>query len=135
MIGTKSKILIPCKHQRADFLEFLFIVKKKIQARTIAGYTSAIATVNPGWDGVGVGQTKNLEKLSRAYFIARPPKRRLVPTWDIGFVLQALCKHPFEPLGQVDLKFLIFKKLIILVAAASVEKSAVYMVLLLIKDI
>lgn len=39
-------------------------------------------------------------------------------TWDIGFVLQALCKHPFEPLGQVDLKFLTFKTLF-LVAAAS----------------
>lgn len=96
--------------QIADFLEFLFTVKH-LQARTIAGYKSAIAAVHPGWDDVGVGPTKSLEKLLRAYFIARPPKRRLVPTWDIGFVLQALCKHPFELLGQVDLKFLTFKTL------------------------
>lgn len=43
-----------------------------------------------------------LEKLLRAYFIARPLKRRLFPKWDIGFVLQALYKHPFKPKGLVD---------------------------------
>lgn len=63
--------------QIAEFLEFLFTVKI-LQARTIAGYKSAKAAVHPGWDGVGVCQTKSLEKLLRAYFIARPTKRRLV---------------------------------------------------------
>lgn len=109
--------------QRADFLEFLFTVKN-LQARSIAGYKSA--AVHPGWDGVGVGQTKSLEKLLRAYFIALPPKRRLVPTWDIGFVLQALFKHSFEPLGQVDLKFLTFKTLFLVAAASGRRVSCLH---------
>lgn len=95
-----------------------FIKYKILQARTIAGYKSAIAAVRPGWDGVGVGQARSLEKLAKAYFIAPPPKRRLVPTWGIVFVLQSLGKPPFEPLGQVDLKFLTLKTLFLVDAAS-----------------
>lgn len=59
----------------------LLSTEKKRQAIFIAGYKSAIAAVHPGWGGIDVGQTKSLENLLRAYFIAcRPPNRRLVPT-------------------------------------------------------
>jgi hypothetical protein len=62
---AKGKDIDPlqaCEPQIADFLEFLFSVKK-LQVRTIAGYKSAIAAVHPRWDGLDVGQADSLEKL------------------------------------------------------------------------
>ena len=111
--------------QIAEFLEHLFRARK-LKARTIAGYKSAISAVHPGWDGVGVGKAQTLEKLVKAYFLERPPERKLVPPWDIGFVLETLCKYPFEPLNEVPLKFLTFKTLFLISAASGRRRSFIH---------
>ncbi len=39
----------------------------------------------------------------------RPPKAQRAPVLDLPLVLNALCWHPFEPLAQVELKWLSMK--------------------------
>ena len=53
--------------QIAEFLEHLFRARK-LKARTIARYKSAISAVHPGWDGVSVGKAQTLESLWKLIF-------------------------------------------------------------------
>ena len=50
----------------------------------------------------------------------------MVPPWDIGFVLETLCKYPFEPLNEVPLKFLTFKTLFLISAASGRRRSFIH---------
>jgi len=45
----------------------------------------------------------------RGALIKNPPVKQLIPTWDLTTVLQALSRHPFEPIHSIDLKFLTWK--------------------------
>lgn len=103
--------------QIADFLEFLFTARG-LAPRTIRSYRSAVSKVHPGWNGLPVGRNKVLSDMISAFFISRPPVRKLVPNWSLQLVLLKLCDLPFEPLAKADLKWLTLKT-VFLVAVAS----------------
>ena len=103
--------------QIAEFFEFLFS-NKHLAPRTIRSYRSAISKIHPGWDGVSVGRNKILSDMISAYFIERPPVRKLLPNWSLQLVLRKLCDFPFEPLVKAELKWLTLKT-VFLVAIAS----------------
>lgn len=50
-----------------------------------------------------------------------PSARQLAPNWNLPLVLAVLCKSPFEPLQDADLKFLTWKT-VLLVALASASR-------------
>ena len=111
--------------QIADFLEYLF-VNKNLTARTIAGYRAAISAIHPGWQGVKVGMNKELEKLLKAYFQARPPTRRLAPSWNLPLVLRMLGKSPFEPMSTASLKLKTFKTAFLIAVASGRRCSSLH---------
>ena len=108
--------------QVADFLEFLFSTQN-LSPRTIRSYRCAIGTAHQGWDGVPVGKDPDLSNMIKAFFLQRPPERKLVPNWSLPLVLNSLCKSPFEPLAKADLKWLSLKTAF-LVAIASGRRSS-----------
>lgn len=47
-----------------------------------------------------------------------PSQARLVPSWDLGIVLNALTEHPFEPLDKLELELLTLKTAFLLSIAS-----------------
>lgn len=99
LIGPKKNHIDPYQAsvpQVADFLEFLCTLNNftdQNYCRLSVCYRCCSSWL--GW--CRCWSDKEFTETVRADFIARPLKRRLVPKWYIGFVLQALYKHPFEP--------------------------------------
>ena len=56
-------------------------------------------------EGYKVGEHPRIVALLKGVFNRNPPKRTLLPPWDLRVVLKHIQNHPFEPLNQVDLKF------------------------------
>ena len=87
----------------ADFLIALFDKGRTVS--TISGYRSAIAAIHTGFaDGSRISTAPSLSGLVRAFFLKRPPTRKLLPAWSLPGVLEALGKAPFEPLAEASLR-------------------------------
>lgn len=106
----------------ADFLIAIFDKGRSIS--TIRGYRSAIAAVHT--DGVSVSNSQTLGKLIRALFLQRPPTRKLLPSWSLPKVLEALAKPPFEPLAEASLRDVTIKTVFLLAIASGQRRSALH---------
>ena len=69
----------------ANFLTHLF--DKGLQYRTIAGYRSMLSSVLSPIEKIPVCQHPYIIRLLKGVFNTRPPKRKLVPEWDLPLVL------------------------------------------------
>ena len=78
----------------ADFIIAVF--DKGCAVSIIKGYRSPIATVHR--KGTSVTNLPTLGRLIRVLFHERPPDRKLLPSWSLPKMLEALAKAPFEPL-------------------------------------
>ena len=83
-------------HQIADFLVFLFEVRK-LAPRTIANYRTSIASTLGSVDGVPLSLHPCLSKLIKAFSNTRSVERPRVPEWDLSRVLRVLRSPDFEP--------------------------------------
>ena len=73
----------------ADFL--VHIYDTGAQARTVQGYRTAIGAVRHGFpDGSSVASNANLSSLIKGIFNERPPKRSLLPEWDLPLALRCI---------------------------------------------
>lgn len=106
----------------ADFLIALFDKGRSIS--TIRGYRSAIAAVHV--DGSSVSNSVTLGKLIRALFLKRPPTRKLLPSWSLPRVLEALAKPPYEPLGEASFKNVTIKTVFLIAIASGQRRSALH---------
>jgi len=106
----------------ADFLISIFDKGRSIS--TIRGYRSAIAAVH--LDGTSVSNSLTLGKLIRALFLQRPPIRRLLPSWSLPKVLDALAKAPFEPLAEASLRDVTIKTVFLVAIASGQRRSALH---------
>ena len=104
----------------AEFLIFLH-ERKGCKASTLTGYRSAISEIHDGWGSSSIGTDKVLSKLVKGIFHCNPISQKLLPSWDLPLVLEALSKPPFEPLRSVELKYLTWKT-VFLIAMASANR-------------
>ena len=111
--------------QIADFLITLFNKGRLIS--TIRGYRSAIAAIHKGFDdGTCVSTAPCLGNLVRALFLKRPLARKLLPSWSLPAVLEALAKPPFEPLAEASLRDLTIKTVFLVAIASGQCRSALH---------
>ena len=80
----------------ADFLVYLF-KERKIQARSIEGYRSAIAFHLKRSTGYDLSDCSVLSDLVRGFKRERPPRPRLQVNWDLSVVLRFLRSAQFAP--------------------------------------
>ena len=112
-------------HHIADFLITLFDKGRLIS--TIRGHRSAIAAIHSGFaDGTCVSTAPCLSDLLRALFLKRPPVRKLLPSWSLPAVLEALTKAPFEPLAEASLRNLTIKTVFLVAIASGQRRSALH---------
>ena len=67
-----------------------------------------------------------LGNLVRALFLKRPPSRKLLPSWSLPAVLEALSKPPFEPLAEATLRNLTIKTVFLVAIASGQRRSALH---------
>jgi hypothetical protein len=90
----------------ADFLLELF--DKNFSVGSLRVYRSAISTTLKHF-GRDIGGDKNSCNLLSSLAIERPRPLRVMPTWDLSFVLHFLRGRHFEPLVKTDLLSLSLK--------------------------
>ena len=83
-------------------------------------YLAAILSCHVGFGDKTAGQHPLVCQFMKGARRLRPVSRSLAAPWDLSLVPDALSRPPFEPLHQVELKFLSFKTAL-LVALASAE--------------
>ena len=109
----------------AEFLNFLF-TEKKFSPRTIEGYKTAIADFLKFHSKEDFNHSLILNKLIRSFKTECPRSANLVPKWDLSLVLNFICKEPFEPISQADLKFVTWKTVFLVTLAMAARSSEVH---------
>jgi hypothetical protein len=99
-----------------DYLQYL--KDSGLQYNTLCLHRSAISRYHIPVDGVKIGEHIMVTNFLKGCFNLNPPKRILIPSWDLNLVLSVLQEPPFEPVAAAELKFLTFKT-IFLVAITS----------------
>ena len=97
------------------------LLDQGLQYNTICVHRSSISRYHPGIDGMKVGQHPLISQFIRGVFNVRPPKRQLIPSWDLLEVLEVLRNPPFAPTSSLNLKNLTLKT-IFLVAITSARR-------------
>ena len=136
-LGTYSKRLAPyfrwCSDRGAspsrapipvvcDFLVSKF--EAGLQANTVRNYKSAIRAVHVGFpDGSSLDDSGEIRLLLEGMFNKRPPKRHIVPSWDLNKVLDYLKGDAFEPMKDSSLKQ-VTKKTITLLALSTAQRQS-----------
>lgn len=91
-------------------LEFLqSLLDRGRSPSTLKVYVAAISCHHARVDNGTVGSHSLVSLFLKGAWRLRPPKSPRVPAWDLTLVLQALCRFPFEPLAQAELKWVAYK--------------------------
>ena len=68
-------------------------------------------------------QHKTISDMIASMELQRPRVMPVLPQWDLGIVLEALSKPPYEPLWEASLKHLTFKTVFLLAMASAGRRS------------
>lgn len=90
---------------------------------TLKVYLAAISCWHIDVDGATVGRNKMVSLFLRGARRLHPPRRHVVPLWDLDVVLTALRSAPFEPLSEVGLKWLSMKTAFLLAMVSAKRVS------------
>ncbi|KAI2662618.1 hypothetical protein H4Q32_001518 [Labeo rohita] len=104
------KGVIPFQCAVSEVLCFLqSLLNNRRAFSTIKVYLAAISACHVGFEGVSVGRHPLIGRFMKGVRRLRPVSKRLVPSWDLSMVLNALTQAPFEPLESVHIKLLSLK--------------------------
>ena len=106
---------------------FIHLFDKGLALSTISSYRSAIALIHKGFeDGSIVSNAPSLTKLFKAFFLKRPKLKKLLPSWSLPRVLEALAKRPFEPMAKASLIDLTVKTAFLTAIASGQRRSTLH---------
>ena len=112
--------LNPTAAQVASFLFDLFDTHG-LSPRTIKGYRTCIGSVLNR-----TGKTKVVSDMIASMELQRPRATPVLPQWDLGVVLEALNKPPYEPLREATFKYLTLKTVFLLAMASAGRRSELH---------
>ena len=92
-------------------------------ASTVKVHAAAIAAYHVSWDGETVLSSRAGALFLKGVARARPPSRPLVPSWDLGVVLEMLSRPPYEPLAAAGISYLSFKTAFLLAMSTALRVS------------
>ncbi|KAI2645633.1 Spastin [Labeo rohita] len=96
-------------------------LERRLSPSTLKVYVAAIAAYHDAVDGASLGKHQLIVRFLRGARRVNPPRRHLVPSWDLSVTLQGLREAPFEPLASVELKYL-SRKTVLLTALVSIKR-------------
>lgn len=119
-----------CIHRSADalstsprlVLDFLQEgLNRKLRPATLRRQVTAIDSVLSVHNGNSLARHSLIQRFLKGVTLQSPPQRHRYPTWSLELVLRALMRGPFEPIREVDLKWVRLKT-IFLVAITSARR-------------
>jgi len=102
-----------------DYLDSLRVYG--LAYNTVISHASALSACIPPVDGTTVGASPLVVKWLAGFKALSPPRRLLVPPWDLAIVLAALRAHPYAPLETAPLQYVTLTGLFLL-AITSVRR-------------
>ena len=112
----------PTSAQLATFL-YEFFDTHGVSLQTIKGYRSCLASVLSRTGRAAEVQAKTISDMIMSMELQRPRLTPVLPQWDLGIVLEALSKPPYEPLREAFLKHLTLKTVFLLAMASGGRRS------------
>ena len=110
--------LNPTAAQVASFLFDLFDIHG-LSPRTIKGYRTCISSVLNRTGKSRVVLHRTTSDMIASMELQRPRATPVLPQWDLGVVLEALSKPPYEPLREASFKHLTLKTVFLLAMAST----------------
>ena len=117
--------LNPTAAQVASFLFDLFDIHG-LSPRTIKGYRTCISSVLNRTGKSRVVLHRTISDMIASMELQRPRATPVLPQWDLGVVLEALSKPPFEPLREASFKHLTLKTVFLLAMASAGRRSELH---------
>ena len=114
--------LNPTAAQVASFLFDLFDTHG-LSPRTIKGYRTCIVSVLNRTGKTKVVLHRTISDMIASMELQRPRATPVLPQWDLGVVLEALNKPPYEPLREASFKYLTLKTVSLLAMASAGRHS------------
>ena len=117
--------LDPTAAQIASFLFDLFD-KHGLSPQTIKGYRTCIGSVLNHTGRAKVVLHRTISDMIASMELQRPRTTPVLPQWDLGVVLEALSKSPYEPLREASFKHLTLKTVFLLAMASAGRRSELH---------
>ena len=105
----------------ASFLYSLF--DTGLSPQTIKGYRTCLGSVLNRTAKAKVVLHRTISDMIASMELQRPRVMPVLPQWDLGIVLEALSKSPYEPLGEALFKHLTLKTVFLLAMALAGRRS------------
>ena len=117
--------LDPTAAQIASFLFDLFDTHG-LSPQTIKGYRTCIGSVLNRTGRAKVVLHRTISDMIASMELQRPRTTPVLPQWDLGVVLEALSKSPYEPLRETSFKHLTLKTVFLLAMASAGRRSELH---------
>ena len=114
--------LDPTAAQIASFLFTLFDTHGLLP-QTVKGYRTCLGSVLDRTGKAKVVMHKTISDMITSMELQRPRVMPVLPQWDLGIVLEALSKPPYEPLREASFKHLTLKTVFLLAMASAGRRS------------
>ena len=126
--GQDVDPLDPTAAQVASFLFELFDTHG-LSPRTIKGYRTCIGSVLNRTGRAKVVLHRTISDMIASMELQRPRATLVLSKWDLGVVLEALNKPPYEPLREASFKYLTLKMVFLLAMASAGRPSELHYIL------
>ena len=123
--GQDVDPLNPTAAQVASFLFDLFD-KHGLSPQTVKGYRTCIGSVLSRTGKTRVVLHRTISDMIASMELQRPRATPVLPQWDLGIVLEALSKPPYEPLREASFKHLTLKTVFLLAMASAGRRSELH---------
>ena len=117
--------LDPTAAQIASFLFTLFDTHG-LSPQTVKGYRTCLGSVLSRTGKAKVVLHKTISDMIVSMELQRPRVTPVLPQWDLGIVLEALSKPPYEPLREASFKHLTLKTVFLLAMASAGTRSELH---------
>ena len=117
--------LNPTAAQVASFLFDLFDTHG-LSPQTVKGYRTCIGSVLNRTGKTRVVLHRTISDMIASMELQRPRATPVLPQWDLGIVLEALSKPPYEPLREASFKHLTLKTVFLLAMASAGRRSELH---------
>ena len=114
--------LDPTPAQIASFLFSLFDTQG-LSPQTVKGYRTSLGSVLNRTSKAKVVLHKTISDMIASMELQRPRITPVLPQWDLGIVLEALSKPPYELLREASFKHLTLKTVFLLAMASAGRRS------------
>ena len=114
--------LEPTAAQIASFLFTLFDTHG-LSPQTVKGYRTCLGSVLNRTGKAKVVLHKTISDMIASMELQRPKVKPVLPQWDLGIVLEALSKPPYEPLREASFSHLTLKTVFLLAMASAGRRS------------